>query len=62
MTGVSTSGVSVSAPAPASSAFDQDMQIAYAGGGDFMARLQRLAEAKDKADSTLAALDRKSVV
>jgi len=48
------SGVSIDTnPAPAVSA---DLQAAYEGGGNFMARLQQLSDAKAAADASLAEL------
>jgi len=50
------SGVSVDlATAPPSQA-DQDLKLAYAGGDDFMSRLQALSTQKAKADASLVAL------
>ena len=48
MTGVSSIGVSVGGGSVGPSPFDEDMKIAYAGGGDFITRLQRFAQGQGR--------------
>jgi hypothetical protein len=50
------SGVSVDVNPPSASQADQDFKLAYAGGDDFMSRLQALSKQKAQADASLAAL------
>jgi chromosome segregation ATPase len=53
---VMSSGVSVTGSAKINPA-DRDVNIAYGGGANFMARLQQLAEAKENADQAIAEMN-----